>query len=61
MLYVHQQGIKKSVVVRSAAKLEWIKDVLSNSKAVGLAEKIDKVNPQKNEFTPRTSADIFEI
>jgi hypothetical protein len=49
------------VVVRSAAKLEWIKDVLSNPKAVELAEKMDKINPQKNESTPRTSTDIFEI
>jgi len=49
------------VVVRSAAKLKWIKDVLSNPKAVELAEKMGKVNPPKNESTPWTSTDIFEI
>jgi hypothetical protein len=43
---------KRRVVVRSAAKLDWIKDVLSNPKAVELAEKMDKVNPQKKEPIP---------
>jgi hypothetical protein len=37
------------VVVRSAAELEWIKDVLSTSKAIKLAEKIDRVNTQTND------------
>jgi len=40
------------VVIRSDAKLEWIKDILSNPKAAKLAEKMDKVNPQKNESIP---------
>lgn len=43
---------KRRVVLRSAAKLEWIKDVLSNPQGVELAEMMDKVNPQKNESTP---------
>jgi hypothetical protein len=37
------------VVVRSAAELEWIKDVLSTSKTIKLAEKIDRVNTQTND------------
>jgi len=32
---------KKGVVVRSAAEIEWIKEVLSTSKAIKLAEKIE--------------------
>jgi hypothetical protein len=43
---------KRRVVLRSAAKLEWIKDLLSNPQGVELAEMMDKVNPQKNESTP---------
>ena len=43
---------KRRVVVRSAAKLEWIKDVLSNPKAIELAEKMDKVIPQEDESAP---------
>jgi predicted metal-dependent phosphotriesterase family hydrolase len=39
------------VVVRSAAKLEWIKDILSNPKVVELAEKMIKVNPQTKKST----------
>jgi hypothetical protein len=52
---------KRGVMIRSAAELEWIKDVLSNPKAVELAEKMDKVNPQKKESTSRTGTDIFEV
>jgi len=35
----------RGIIVRSAAELEWIKDVLSNHKVVELAEKMDKLNP----------------
>jgi hypothetical protein len=52
---------KRGVIVRSAAELEWIKEVLSNPKAVELAEKMDKVNPMKKESTSRTGTDIFEV
>jgi hypothetical protein len=52
---------KRGVVVRSAAELGWIRDILSNPKAAELAERMDKVNPQKKEPSTRTSADIFEI
>jgi hypothetical protein len=52
---------KRGVVIRSAAELEWIRDILSNSKAAELAKKMDKVNPQRKERSPRTGADIFEV
>lgn len=53
---------KRGVVIRSTSELQWIKDILSNPKAAELAEKIDKVNPQKKEATPsKTSSDIFEV
>lgn len=52
---------KRGFVIRSAAELEWIRDILSNPKVVELAEKMDKVNPQKKESTSRTSTDIFEV
>jgi hypothetical protein len=39
------------MVVRSAAKLEWIRDVLLNPKVVELAERMVKVNPQTNKST----------
>jgi hypothetical protein len=52
---------KRGVVVRSAAELGWIRDILSNPKAAELAERMDKVNPQKKEPSTRTSADIFEV
>ncbi|MPZ07659.1 MAG: hypothetical protein GEU26_14785 [Nitrososphaeraceae archaeon] len=52
---------KRGVVIRSAAELEWIRDILSNSKAVELVQRMDKVNPQRKEPSPRTGADIFEV
>ncbi|MGI0043432.1 MAG: hypothetical protein ACRD47_06955 [Nitrososphaeraceae archaeon] len=52
---------KRGVVVRSAAELEWIKDILLNPKTAELAEKMDKVNPPKKESSSRTSTDIFEV
>ncbi len=39
------------MVVRSAAKLEWIIDLLSTPKAIELAEKIDRVNNGNNYIT----------
>jgi hypothetical protein len=52
---------KRGVVVRSAAELQWIKDISSNPKTAELAEKMDKVNPPKKESSYRTSTDIFEV
>lgn len=52
---------KRGVVIRSVAELKWIKDVLSNPKASELAARMDKVNPQRKERSPRTGADIFQI
>jgi hypothetical protein len=52
---------KRGVVVRSAAELEWIRDILSNSKAAEIVQRMDKVNPQRKEPSPRTAADIFEV
>jgi hypothetical protein len=51
----------RGIIVRSAAELEWIKDVLSNHKVVELAEKMDKVNSPKKESSTRSSTDIFEV
>jgi hypothetical protein len=52
---------KRGVVIRSAAELEWIRDISSNSKAAELVQRMDKVNPQRKERSPRTGADIFEV
>lgn len=52
---------KRGVLVRSAAELEWIKGILINPKAAILAEKMDKVNPQRKERSTRTGADVFEV
>ena len=52
---------KRGVVIRSAAELEWIMDISSNPKAAELIGKIDKVNPQRKERSPRIGADIFEV
>jgi hypothetical protein len=52
---------KRGVVVRSAAELQWIKDISSNPKTAELAEKMDKVNPPKKESSYKTSTDIFEV
>ena len=52
---------KRGVVIRSAAELEWIRDISSNPKAAELIGKIDKVNPQRKERSPRIGADIFEV
>lgn len=52
---------KRGVVIRSASELSWIKELLSNPKAAELAEKIDKINPQKKERSSATSTDVFEI
>lgn len=38
------------IVLRSAAILEWIKDVQSNPQGVELAEMMDEVNPPKNDY-----------
>lgn len=50
-------------MIRSAAELQWIKDILSNPKIAELGENIDKVNPQKKEATTKTktSTDIFKV
>lgn len=52
---------KKGVIVRSAAELDMIRNILSNPKTAELAEKVDKVNPQKKEVTLRTGSDLFEV
>jgi hypothetical protein len=52
---------KRGVVIRSAAELQWIKDILSNSKIAELANNIDKVNPHKKEATTKNSTDIFKV
>lgn len=52
---------KRGVVIRSAAELQRIKDILSNPKIAELAENMDKVNPQKKEFPSRTGTDIIEV
>jgi hypothetical protein len=52
---------KRGVVIRSAAELEWIRDILSNSKAAELAKRMDKVNPERRERSPNTGTDIFEV
>jgi hypothetical protein len=53
---------KRGAIIRSAAELQWIIGILSNSKVAELAKNIDKVNPQKKEAIPsKTSTDIFEV
>jgi len=52
---------KRGVIVRSAAELNLITNILSNPKTAELAEKVDKVNPSKEEVTSRTGSDIFEV
>jgi hypothetical protein len=49
------------MVIRSAAELKWIKDILSNPKAAELADSMDKINPQKKEHSSTTSTDISEV
>ena len=49
------------MVIRSAAELKWIKDILSNPNAAELADSMDKINPQKKERFSTTSADVFEV
>jgi hypothetical protein len=52
---------KRGVLIRSAAELKWIKDILSNPKAAELVERVDKINPQKKERSLTTNADVFEV
>ncbi|MFL6507205.1 MAG: hypothetical protein ACJ704_04625 [Nitrososphaeraceae archaeon] len=54
---------KKGIIIRSGSELEQIKQLLSNSKVVELAKKIEAVNPKIKEDTNKRNidTDVFEI
>jgi hypothetical protein len=51
---------KRGVVLRSAAELEEMNRILSNSKLLQLAKSIEEVNPERKPSV-KTEGDIFEI
>jgi hypothetical protein len=51
---------KRGVVLRSAAELEEMNRILSNSKLLQLAKSIEEVNPERK-TSVKTEGDIFEI
>lgn len=54
---------KRGIVIRSAPELEQITKILTNSKLLGLAKKVDEVNPPdiKDKAKSNADSDIIEI
>jgi hypothetical protein len=47
--------------VRSASELDEFNRILANRKLVGLARKMDQVNPKQKKASTATASNVFEI